>query len=278
MSFFRNWSKTKLAYCIFVTKFTGMSEYICRLTAVALRAEPTHRSELVSQLLFGEIVEVIDQFKGWMLVKSQLDGYTGWVDAVQLEFLKASDDRGRLAICKELFTLVTEEDTGNRIWISFGSMFETTSAGRLIAGGRAYRYMGDIEPLSEKSDSDEIMRVSLKWLNASYLWGGRTPLGVDCSGFVQLVFRAAGVMLPRDAWQQAELGVDVPFASEARQGDLAFFENPEGSIVHVGILNGEGHIIHASGKVRIDSFDHQGIFNNDTRRYTHKLKIIKRIL
>lgn len=255
-----------------------MSDYICRLTTAALRAEPSQRSELVSQLLFGERVEVIDQFKGWMLVKSQLDGYTGWVDIIQLEPWQASENDDKQAVCRELFTQITEEETGNRQWITFGTIVEYTSHGRLMAGGRAYRYMGEIKPVDDKPSPEEIMRGSLKWLNTSYLWGGRTPLGVDCSGFVQLVFRAAGVMLPRDAWQQAELGIDVPFASEARKGDLAFFENPEGSIVHVGILNGEGHIIHASGKVRIDAFDHQGIFNNDIRRYTHKLKIIKRIL
>ncbi|MGC8865246.1 MAG: NlpC/P60 family protein [Bacteroidales bacterium] len=255
-----------------------MSGYICLLTAAALRAEPNHRSELVSQLLFGERVEVLDKFKGWMLVKSLLDDYTGWVDMNQLEPCDESESRGKPAVSKDLFNLISEDATGNRQWITFGALVDMIEPGRLILGGRTYHFRGDIKPLSEEPKPDEIMRGGLQWLNVSYLWGGRTPLGVDCSGFVQLVYRAAGIILPRDAWQQAELGVDIPFASEAREGDLAFFENPEGSIVHVGILNGEGHIIHASGKVRIDACDHQGIFNNDIRRYTHKLKMIKRII
>ena len=116
------------------------------------------------------------------------------------------------------------------------------------------------------------------FINAPYLWGGRSPLGIDCSGFTQVVYKLAGQKLQRDAYQQADQGITLGFIEEAEAGDLAFFDNDEGKIIHVGILLGQGKIIHASGKVRIDRIDHQGIFNEETGKYSHKLRIIKRIL
>ena len=255
-----------------------MVQFICRMSAAALRAEPSHRSELVSQLLFGEKVDLMEQTSGWMLVKSIFDGYSGWVDAIQMEPCKSEPETGKLAVCHDLLTMITDEETGDRQWLTLGALVETSAQGRLNVGGRHFRYMGDVREFKEVKDPDLILASALKWLNAPYLWGGRTPLGVDCSGFVQLVYRSAGILLPRDAWQQAELGTDIPFATEAREADLAFFENSDGRIIHVGILNGEGHIVHASGKVRIDAFDHQGIFNRELHRYTHKLKMIRRII
>ena len=122
------------------------------------------------------------------------------------------------------------------------------------------------------------MENAMMYINAPYLWGGRSPFGIDCSGFTQLVYKIAGKKLPRDAYQQAEIGQTLSFVEEAQSGDLAFFDNEEGSIVHVGILLQDNEIIHASGKVRIDKIDHQGIFNVDTKRYSHKLRLIKKIL
>ncbi|MEJ5303264.1 MAG: C40 family peptidase [Bacteroidales bacterium] len=255
-----------------------MAEYVCRITSAAMRAEPSHRSEMVSQLLLGERVEILDKNYGWVLVRSTLDSYTGWVDEVQLVPCNDEEKKGKLAVCQDLITFISDESTGESNWITFGALVELLEPGLLMVAGKYYRYRGEINEYIPRRESDFIMAAARKWLNAPYLWGGRTPLGVDCSGFVQLVYRSAGISLPRDAWQQAELGIDIPFAVEAREADLAFFENPDGRIIHVGILNGDGHIIHASGKVRIDAFDHQGIFNRESLRYTHKLKMIKRIV
>jgi len=110
------------------------------------------------------------------------------------------------------------------------------------------------------------------------LWGGRSPFGIDCSGFTQMVYKLCGMPLKRDAWMQAEQGQDIHLLDETQPGDLAFFDNEEGRIIHVGILTTKNRIIHASGKVRLDSIDHQGIFNSETKRYTHNLRLLKRLI
>ena len=128
--------------------------------------------------------------------------------------------------------------------------------------------------LQEKS---KIITTALRFLNSPYLWGGRTPLGIDCSGFTQMVYRLQGIDLPRDAYQQSEVGTTLSFIEESEAGDLAFFDDQEGKITHVGIMLEDNHIIHASGKVRIDRIDQQGIFNKETGKHTHKLRLIKSI-
>ena len=110
------------------------------------------------------------------------------------------------------------------------------------------------------------------------MWGGRSFFGIDCSGFTQIAFKLNGFKLPRDASQQALIGTPLSFVEEAQAGDLAFFDNEEGKIIHVGIILEDAKIIHASGKVRVDKLDHYGIFNVDSKRYSHHLRVIKRVL
>ena len=116
------------------------------------------------------------------------------------------------------------------------------------------------------------------YLKAPYVWGGKSIFGLDCSGLVQQLYGLVGIQLPRDARQQVEHGQPVHFVVQARPGDLAFFDNAEGRIVHVGLVLEEGRILHAHGEVRIDPLDHNGIYNKDLGRYTHKLRIIRRLL
>ena len=123
---------------------------------------------------------------------------------------------------------------------------------------------------------DSIQTIANKFINTPYLWGGRSVFGIDCSGFVQQVYRFFNKSLPRDAYEQATVGEVVGFLQEVQCGDLAFFDNEEGRIIHVGILFNSDTIIHSAGKVRVDKIDTMGIVNTDTGERTHKLRIIKR--
>jgi cell wall-associated NlpC family hydrolase len=129
-----------------------------------------------------------------------------------------------------------------------------------------------------KDKRSRIVEVSAKYLNSPYLWGGRSPFGIDCSGFTQIVYKIAGIRIPRDVSQQVQLGVNVDFVNEARPGDLAFFDDHDGKIIHTGIILEKGKIIHASGMVRIDNLDHEGINRSDNRHYTHHLRLVKNII
>lgn len=128
------------------------------------------------------------------------------------------------------------------------------------------------------STNDSIADTAMKFINSPYIWGGRLPSGLDCSGFTQLVYKIQGTPIPRDSWQQAEKGKIIDFIDQAEPGDLVFFDNDRGKIAHVGMILSRGLVIHASGRVRIDSIDHHGIFKPEINGYSHKLRTIKRIL
>jgi len=128
------------------------------------------------------------------------------------------------------------------------------------------------------SPKSELIKTAFLYLNAPYLWGGKTPFGIDCSGFTQMVYKLNGHKLLRDASLQATQGEALSFIEESEPGDLAFFDNNEGLITHVGIIMQDNYIIHAHGKVRIDRLDHSGIYNVDSRTHTHKLRVIKKII
>jgi gamma-D-glutamyl-L-lysine dipeptidyl-peptidase len=135
-----------------------------------------------------------------------------------------------------------------------------------------------IFPEQVTPNADLLLKIARRYLFAPYLWGGRSPFGIDCSGLTQICFKMMGIAIPRDAYQQAEMGETIDFIEQTQAGDLAFFVNQSNNIVHVGILMTEGQIIHASGRVRIDKIDHLGIYNEETQSYSHKLRIVKRIL
>ncbi|HEY1007559.1 MAG TPA: C40 family peptidase [Sphingobacteriaceae bacterium] len=252
----------------------------CRLSAIPLRAEPSDRSEMVSQLLYGDHVEILEREEKWCRVRMGYDDYEGWLDPKQLldisesesgEFGKVTDILG-LQACHR----VRDEETGESLHLMPGSSLPGYRHPFFGAGGTRLSLEG--EALKQRPDAfaAEVEAVSRFYLNAPYLWGGKTPFGIDCSGLTQIVFKQFGIRLKRDASQQALQGDLVAFLQEARTGDLAFFDNAEGRITHVGIMLGNAGVIHASGRVRIDAIDDQGIFNRELNRYTHNLRVIKR--
>ena len=256
---------------------------ICHLSIVPCRIEPSDESEMISQLLFGEHYKVIDERAKWVKVRNAWDGYEGWVDRKQfLEINKTKYqeyDKGKSFGCAmDLVSIIKSEtsDVGLQPIVIGSSLPQLNDKNTIEIAEDEFQYEGLIFNKSSK-DKARIVENAYMYLNAPYLWGGRSPFGIDCSGFSQILYKLSGFKLPRDAYQQAEVGLTLSFVEEAEPGDLAFFDNDEGKIIHVGVLLADNYIIHASGKVRIDRIDHQGIYNMQTKSYTHKLRLIKRI-
>ncbi|WP_026777332.1 C40 family peptidase [Polaribacter sp. Hel_I_88] len=256
-----------------------MTYGICNLSIVPLRAEPTHTSEMISQLLFGDDFVVLEKTKYWSKIKISFDGYEGFIDNKQ--FVEISKDfYEKLSLETAIYTgefidFITNS-TNELATIAIGARLPFFDAQKFFINSKTFQYQGKV--FSDKMTKNDIIQNAFTFLNAPFLWGGKTPFGIDCSGFTQMVYKICGYKLFRDAKQQAKQGEVLSFIEESEPGDLAFFDNEEGEIIHVGIILKDYHIIHAHGKVRIDTLDHSGIFNQDLQTHTHKLRVIKKII
>jgi len=250
-------------------------EYVaCIVPAAPVRKKTSHKTEMVNQLLFGEMMRVIKMKKNWVNIQTVHDNYEGWIRNNLVEPVEENSLNSFIVAGELINTIITG---GSKMIIPIGSNLPGLHAGEGGFGKFNYVFKGFAFNRNEaKPDERLMMQLTSSWLNAPYLWGGRTPLGVDCSGFVQVIFKLAGLDLLRDAWQQAEQGMKVKNLEVAQCGDLAFFDNNKGKITHVGIIINPSRIIHASGKVRIDTIDKKGITNGDTGKRTHSLTAIRR--
>ena len=233
---------------------------ICKLSVVPMRKEASHTSELVSELLFNDIYSIIDENEEWLKIQCMYDSYEGWIRKLQHE--EITDNELQDYISREKYIVNMPTIYHEDMILSFGS--------------KVFEKIDGTIPLSKTFSSDTITESAFKMLNVPYRWGGKSIMGIDCSAFVQLCAKIAGYKLPRDASQQYDFG-DTVDLSEAQSGDIAFFENKEHRIIHVGILLSRNMIIHASGKVRIDTIDETGIFNMELNTYTHYLCKVKRL-
>ncbi len=257
-----------------------MTDYgISILAVIPIRALPSDKSEMVTQLLFGETYKVLDNKGKWFLIQADYDGYEGWIDTAQHAAISESawnnyNKATHYHLSKPINAIKTNENKA--LMVGFGSTFCREINTIFPKLGLDFPD-SDIIEFPPQFDADKMTAYAKMWLGSTYLWGGKSVFGVDCSGFTQLCAKLAGYQLLRDASQQATQGQIVDFLQETQAGDLAFFDNEEGNITHVGIVLDEQKIIHASGKVRIDSIDHQGIYNADIQKYTHKLRFFRRL-
>ena len=257
-----------------------MSKVICPLSIVPMRSEPNDRAELVSQWLFGETADVIDTKGNWSRLRCDHDGYEGWVDHKQILPCSTPNFDPDLRVIDHS-TIV---DLGERqVPLTYGAVLPFYEDGTILWQGHRVpvQAVTNHKPALERADLLELYLHP--FLGAPYLWGGRTPWGVDCSGLVQMIFILMGIYLPRDASQQSAEGDSIDLLDLCEPGDLVFFDNEEGQIVHVGIVltrNEEDdlQVVHASGRVRVDKLDQQGIFNGEEGKYTHKLRMVRRVL
>lgn len=251
---------------------------ICEYAFIPLRAGMSHKSEMLSQILFGELFEILISRGDWAKVRLLNDNYEGWVDETTITLLEENSDVITVfenpEICHEIVCLGIGSD---KLTIPSGAKLPCNKNDFFINKNH-YKIPADFKAIVTANKPEAIIKSAIKMMNTPYLWGGRTSWGTDCSGFAQYLYALAGIKLPRDASQQVNLGRTLSFVSEAQPGDLAFFDNEEGQITHVGIICEQGKIIHASGKVKIDSIDHQGIYNKNLKRYTHNLRVVKTLL
>jgi hypothetical protein len=250
---------------------------ICNLAIIPLRFEPSDKSEIVSQVLFGEHFEILEQLKQWFRIKMQYDDYEGWIDSKQLQLISESSfnqlSKDAIILNADLIEYITAPNNV-LIPIPLGSSVSFLNNNDINTSN----FVFEGTKISGIKPKECLINTAFLYLNTPYLWGGKTPFGIDCSGFTQMVYKLNGYKLLRDASQQATQGEALSFIEESEPGDLAFFDNDEGNITHVGIIMEDNYIIHASGKVRIDRLDHLGIYNAEINKHTHKLRVIKKII
>jgi len=246
---------------------------ICPLSVVPIRMTADDAGEMISQLLYGEHFKVLEHRKLWSRIRVAFDDLEGWVSNHQIKLIEEEEYEGIQSsegqkYASDLISYVSD-DSGILLPIVLGSSVQNIKV-------LPNTFEGDA--VTSKKEKSDLLKTALLYLNAPFLSGGRTPFGIDNPGFTQMVYKINGYSIKRKASEQSTQGDALSFIEESEPGDLAFFDNKEGEIDHVGIIMKDNYIIHAYGKVRIDRLDHTGIFNTETGGYTHSLRVIKKVI
>lgn len=246
----------------------------CSVSISPVRSNSSDTSEMVTQLLFGELVTVLEQTEKWWKIQSYADNYVGWIDPKQVNRLSKKEVNRWLDGLHYQRSQIRKLSSSSGVLTTVkGSFVPFHVESSFMIGDEEYAFIDEQELFS----ATNAFSIAEEYLNAPYLWGGKSPFGIDCSALVQATFRFLDVNLPRDASQQVDYGATIEFGDHAC-GDVAFFHNEHDKIIHVGILNEKNEIIHASGTVRIDNFDATGIIHAKKGYKTHSLNCIKRMI
>lgn len=248
---------------------------LCLQTYIPVRSDPYERAEMVTQILFGEYVEILDDEGKWLYIKMLYDDYEGWIDKKCIETAASISETSYISISSGFY--VRNINSTEKIVIAIGSSFPAPEGSIISLGDKQFE-LSDVDKIIQPGCNNKLEDIIGEVAGLPYLWGGRSGFGFDCSGLVQYLAGVCGIKIARDASEQAAEGETLSFINEAKAGDLAFFDDVDGMIHHVGMMLGNGRIIHASGTVRIDTIDQQGIFNEKIGEYTHKLRVLKRII
>lgn len=245
---------------------------------ISVRLEPDHYSQLTTQMLFGDLYKVLEQHENWYYIEAFFDGYRGWIQTSQHTAISEEHylELSQKKVSYTAFPLqpVTVLGKNYSLYVSMGSIVYDTETYQI--GRYTFKISSEALFVPESDIATSIVNLARRCLHMPYLWGGKSILGFDCSGLVQVIYRMHHIFLPRNAYQQATVGKEIPSLSAAQKGDLAFFGRKQ--VSHVGIITGEGTIIHCSGLVAEDILDEQGIRKMSTNQYTHPLHSIRRIL
>ena len=254
-------------------------------SVVPVRAEAREGAEQNTQMLFGELCEILDQKPRWNRIKLDSDGQEGWVDAKMIAPIAGKDYTAyKKAYAKAAYVVfpmayAVSENNGQTIPLTAGTRLTNYKDGRFEVLGVGFRIdpsMVSVQPLTLSLQT--LLETTRFFLNTPYLWGGKNALGMDCSGFTQTILSLFGQSILRNASEQAKQGEAVSNLTQAKAGDLAFFDHEDGKITHVGIIIDPTRIIHCSGRVKVEKLDETGIYNIEQGGYSHHLVLIKRFI
>lgn len=270
---------------------------ICLQPYIPMRAEAAEESEFVNQLLFGDTMTILEELPRWYRIRRDYDDYEGFID-IKTTTIITEDEHAHFLEEQQTASLMRlpfnevariNTDVGGSStplhlpWGSFIYNLDDTGVTFKIFG---FRYeipsMGHVNPMTSNMMSRTacakfLIGQAQMLLNTPYLWGGNSSFGVDCSGFIQTLFRFVAIRLPRNASQQAQAGEAVSF-SDIMPGDLAFFAKPGSErISHVGLVIDKEHILHSSGSLHIDTLLPDGIWSANRNLLTHTFISARRL-
>jgi gamma-D-glutamyl-L-lysine dipeptidyl-peptidase len=266
----------------FIVQNQNMNTGICKYSYIPVRKEPSESAEMVSQVLYGETYAILDQNQKWLLIELEFDNYKGWIDrklSCEIDDQKHTWlNNASSFVANVPLNQAIGKNGKSPVYLLAGSDLFELKGKNFLLFDESFNLVNAFPDTKNLKKPELIVNLANQLINVPYLWGGRSTFGIDCSGLVQTAFKVAGIRLPRDAYQQAKLGKKIALLNESLPGDLAFFENEEGRIVHTGILLSESEIIHSSGCVHKTSIDEKGIWNNQKKEYSHKLTCIRRMI